>query len=209
MRDARLIVLTVLLFGPVLISSVFIGCAPSEDLGGVAVLNNLPETRITGTPPTLDRTDIFARFRWTGHDLDGDIVGFQWKMSTNGEDGISVRDTLTFDPATGDIINPWHFTTCMDTTFVVTAESADFADDADIPFEFRHFYQHHTLFLRAMDDQGAVDPSPAMVTIVRVTNVYFTRKLLLDFSNHFLIMMFSRHASHRWVPVSSRCSRHR
>jgi hypothetical protein len=169
MRGTTFIVLAVLLLGLVLISSIFIGCSPSKDLGGLPVLNDLPETRITSTPPSLERADIFARFRWTGHDLDGDIVGFQWKMSSNGQDGISIRDTLTIDPSTGDIINPWHFTTCMDTTFVVTADSSNFSGDASLPLEFRHFYQHHTLFVRSMDDLGAVDPSPAMVTFTATT----------------------------------------
>jgi hypothetical protein len=169
MRGATLIVLAVLSFGPVLIATTFTGCSPSDELGGVAVVNDLPETRITGSPPTLDRSDIFARFRWAGHDHDGDIVGFQWKMSANEEDGISVRDTLSVDPATGQIINPWRFTTVMDTTFVVTADSSNFAADNNLPEEHRHFYQHHTLFVRAVDDQGGVDPSPAMISFTATT----------------------------------------
>ena len=79
-------------------------------------------------------------------------------MTANGDDGISIRDTLTVDPATGDVINPWHFTTSTDTTFVVTADQAGFDGDAILPEELQRFYQPHTLILRALDDQGGVDP---------------------------------------------------
>ena len=156
-------------FLPALCLMLAFGCSTSDQLTGVPVLNNHPETRITSTPPTLDRTDILVRFRWTGHDLDGNIRGFQWKMSSNGEDGISVQDTLSFDPSTGAAINPWHFTTAMDTTFAVTADSSGFIDDAQLPENSRRFYQHHTFFVRAVDDRGAVDPSPAMVTFTAAT----------------------------------------
>jgi len=145
------------------------GCSPSTELTGPEVLNSYPETRITSTPPTLTQSEAHARFRWVGHDADGDIVGFQWKMSNNDLDGISVSDTLTFDPSTGAEVHPWRFTTAMDTTFIVTADLPGFEGDAHLPLPDRHLFQHHTFFVRAVDDQGAVDPSPAMVTFTAAT----------------------------------------
>jgi len=145
------------------------GCSPSTELGGVAVVNALPDTRISGTPPVLQQTEITVEFFWTGNDPDGSIRGYQWKMSSNGIDGINVQDTLTVDPATGDTLNPWSFTTSMDTTFIVTADSSGFDGDFLLPDEMQRFFQPHTLFVRAIDDDGGVDPSPAMITFTATT----------------------------------------
>ncbi len=145
------------------------GCAPSSDLGGVAIINAVPDTYVTGTPPYLRATDFFVQFYWSGNDPDGRIDGFEWKISTNGDDGISVYDTLTVDPATGDTINPWHYTTATDSIFFVSADSSGFIDDFELPDDLQRFYQPHTLFVRAIDDDGAPDPSPAMLTFTATT----------------------------------------
>ena len=145
------------------------GCTPSDQLGGVELINAVPDTYITGTPPYLRATDFFVEFYWSGTDPDGRVAGYQWKMSTNGDDGISVYDTLTVDPASGDTINPWTYTTATDSVFFVTADSSSFLDDADLPEELRRFHQPHTFFVRAVDDEGQVDPTPAMITFTATT----------------------------------------
>jgi hypothetical protein len=145
------------------------GCTPSSDLGGVEIINAVPDTYVTGSPPYLRATDFFVQFYWSGNDPDGRIDGFEWKISTNGDDGISVIDTLTVDPATGDTINPWHYTTATDSIFFVSADSSNFIDDFDLPDDLQRFYQPHTLFVRAVDDDGAPDPSPAMLTFTATT----------------------------------------
>ena len=154
---------------PAAFLAVMYGCSPSTDIGGVAVLNALPDTRLTGAPPVLDQTDIVVDFFWTGSDPDGSVRGYQWKMTSNGVDGISIMDTLTVDPATGDTINPWYFTTATDTTFIVTADSSGFSGDTILPEELQRFFQPHTLFIRSVDDQNGVDPSPAMITFTATT----------------------------------------
>jgi len=145
------------------------GCAPSSDLGGVAIINAVPDTYVTGTPPYLRATDFFVQFYWSGNDPDGRIDGFEWKISTNGDDGISVYDTLTVDPATGDTINPWHYTVATDSIFFVSADSSNFIDDFELPDDLQRFYQPHTLFVRSIDDDGAPDPTPAMMTFTATT----------------------------------------
>jgi hypothetical protein len=154
---------------PAVFLAVTNGCSPSTELGGVEVLNALPETRITGAPPVLVQTDIVVDFFWTGSDPDGNVRGYQWKMTSNGEDGISVMDTLTVDPATGDTLNPWHYTTATDTTFIVTADSSGFSGDSSFPEYLQRFSQPHTLFIRSVDDDDGVDPSPAMITFTATT----------------------------------------
>ena len=154
---------------PAALLALMYGCSPSTEIGGVPILNALPDTRITGAPPVLNQTDIVVDFFWTGSDPDGNVRGYQWKLTSNGEDGISVMDTLTVDPATGDTINPWHFTTATDTTFVVSADSAGFSGDVTLPGELQRFFQPHTLFIRSVDDKNGVDPTPAMITFTATT----------------------------------------
>ena len=145
------------------------GCSPSTDLGGTEVPNALPDTRLTGAPPTLREADFIVRFWWTGNDPDGRLRGYQWKLSDNGLDGISVLDTLTIDPASGAVINPWRFTAATDSSFIVSADEPGFPDDDNLPLADRRSFQTHTLFVRAVDEDGGVDPTPAMVSFTSTT----------------------------------------
>ncbi len=142
------------------------GCLPDTELTGAQLANSRPNTRISGNPPNLMQASFLVEFFWHGSDPDGKIVGYQWKLSNNGLDGISVQDTLTFDPATGDTLNPWHFTVVTDTTFIVSADIPEFADD---PPGDQRSYQTHTLWVRAVDDKGAVDPTPAYMSFTSLT----------------------------------------
>jgi hypothetical protein len=105
-------------------------------------------------------------FHWTGHDPDGIVDHYQWRISDNGTDGISVQDTLTFDPVTGDTLNPWFTTTATDSSFLVSADIPDFPGD---PEGLNRSYQTHTFWLRAVDEDGGIDPSPAMVSFTSTT----------------------------------------
>ncbi len=148
--------------------AVLIGCSASEELTGSAVPNSRPDTRVTGQPPTLLEAGYSVQFHWTGGDPDGRIVGYQWKISNNGLDGISPRDTLTFDPVTGAEINPWHYTTGNDSLFYVLADLPGFEGD---PEGFERSFRTHSFLVRAVDDKGAVDPSPAIITFTSTTIV--------------------------------------
>ncbi len=144
------------------------GCSTDTEMGGVRIPNANPDTRITGQPPTLLEAGFSVRFYWTGTDADGKIAGYQWKITDNGVDGISPRDSLTVDPLTGAEINPWHFTTATDSTYVVLADQAGFpGDNPDDP----RSYRSHSLFVRAVDNNGAVDPSPAFISFTSTTIV--------------------------------------
>ncbi|MBD3222874.1 hypothetical protein GF314_16725 [bacterium] len=142
------------------------GCGPDTDLTGTPIPNSLPNTRVTARPPELIETGFVVEFYWTAVDPDGRIAGYQWKMSDNGTDGISVQDTLTFDPATGDTLNPWNTSLSTDSTFVVTADIPDFPGDVE---GVDRSYQTHTFFVRAIDEDGGVDPTPAFVSFTSTT----------------------------------------
>jgi hypothetical protein len=147
------------------------GCSTDTELGGVRVPNAAPDTRVTGQPPTLLEASYAVEFRWTGADPDGRIKGFQWKMSDNGTDGISPQDTLTVDPLTGAVLHPWNFTAGSDSTFLVLADQAGFPGDTRNP----RSYRSHSLFVRAVDDKGSVDPTPAYISFTSTTIVPTSR----------------------------------
>jgi hypothetical protein len=156
------------------------GCSVNTELGGTKIPNSRPDTRVTGQPPTLLEAGFAVQFNWTGSDPDGRVRGYQWKISDNGVDGISPRDTLTFDPLTGAELHPWNFTTANDSIFLVLADQADFPSDTDgDPRSFRS----HTLFIRSMDDNGAVDPSPATMSFTSTTLVPTGRVVYPGLSN--------------------------
>ncbi len=167
----RLSALTaVALLGLLLAAAIHLGgCSPDSELGGLPIPNVLPDTRITGEPPNVVDAGFQVRFYWTGHDPDGKIKGYQWKLSTNQLDGISVQDTLTVDPATGDTLNPWHFTTRTDSLFIVTAEISNYPGDSELDATNRRSYQVHTIFVRAVDEEGGVDPTPDYLSFTATT----------------------------------------
>ena len=156
------------------------GCSTNSDLGGVKLPNSRPDTRITGQPPTLLEAGFAVDLNWTGSDPDGRIVGYEWKISDNGIDGISPRDTLTIDPLTGAVLHPWHFTVANDTTFLVLADQVDFPGDQHSE---PRSYRSHSVFIRAVDDKGAVDPTPAFISFTSTTIVPTCKVVYPNLSN--------------------------
>ncbi len=163
---SKRIMLMALLAGAALALGLGAGCGPSTELTGTPIPNALPSTKVTATPPSLIETGFLVRFYWSGFDPDGRVVKYQWRISDNGTNGISVQDTLTFDPVTGDTLNPWFETVATDSVFLVSAEIPDFP--GDLPGVNRS-YQTHTFWVRAVDDKGAVDPNPAHVSFTATT----------------------------------------
>ena len=151
----------------VLMAGLF-GCSVDTKLGGVKIPNARPDTRVVGQPPTLTESGYAVEFSWTGADPDGKIKGYEWKISDNGFDGISPRDTLTIDPLTGAELHPWHFTTATDSIFFVLADQPGFPGD---PVGDPRSFRSHTLFVRAVDEKDARDPSPAFISFTSTTLV--------------------------------------
>ena len=145
----------------------FAGCTDSSELSGTRLPNSMPDTRITGEPNLLEASFVVG-LNWMGSDEDGFVAGYEWRVSNNGNDGISPRDTLTVDPLTGAVLHPWRYTDLNDTTLVLLADQPGFpGDDPSKPRSFRT----HSFFIRAVDDKGAVDPSPAYITFTSTTIV--------------------------------------
>lgn len=143
-----------------------VGCSSDDSVMGNFVSNSAPTTEVTGTPPVLASAEFTVGFNWSGADSDGRVVGFEWRISNNGFDGI-------VDP--GDTLAaklPWRFTTATDSIFTVSADldsfPPDVSDSNQTALEYRH-WQTHTLFVRAVDDKGARDPTPAEVSFTATT----------------------------------------
>jgi hypothetical protein len=141
------------------------GCGDSA-ITGDRVPNYPPETEVTATPPVLSQASYTVSFFWTGSDRDGQVVGFEWRISDNGPDGaVDIGDTLEANL-------PWQFTTRTDSIFVVSADLDSFEIDVEDPRQGSkdyRFWQTHTLFIRAIDEDGRVDPTPAHVSFTATT----------------------------------------
>ncbi len=149
------------------------GCGWSEGIEGDTAANLPPDTSISIAPPNLDAASFQVSFFWAGSDPDGTVEAFEWRISDNGPDGIVDReDTLAL---------PWNRTTAYDSTFVVSADLDSFPDDVDDPDQSDGTYrwwQTHTFFVRAIDDQGARDPSPAHESFTATT---IAPKVVIDY----------------------------
>jgi hypothetical protein len=118
--------------------------------------NEPPMTHAVGNP--MDNNPV--QFFWTGNDPDGYVVGFLWRISDNGLDnGVDVADTLGL---------PWHFTTVTDSSFAV---SADQPIESPGPKGIGKslFAQNHTFWIKAVDNLGAEDPSPAFIAFTAIS----------------------------------------
>ena len=145
------------------------GCSVDTELSGTPIPNSRPDTRVTGQPPTLLEAGFIVQFNWTGSDVDGLIQGFEYKISDNGLDGISPRDTMTIDPLTGAELNPWFYTEATDSLFYVLADQPNFPGDPEDGYG--RSFRTHTLWIRAIDDDGAIDPTPAQISFTSTTLV--------------------------------------
>jgi hypothetical protein len=151
--------LTIALIGLPLIG----GCGDS--ITGNEVPNTAPETLLTAAPPQASPTGTVVNFYWDGFDPDGKITGFEWRISNNGTDGVvDPVDTLS-------TTLPWQFTEILDSTFAVSADIPGFSDDVadSVSPKAVRSWQSHTFFIRAIDDRGARDPSPASASFTSTT----------------------------------------
>jgi hypothetical protein len=140
-----------------------LGCASTTPDGDL-VPNSPPDSRVTAVPPVLGQTNFTVHFFWTGSDLDGEVSYFEWRISNNGRDGhVDVADTSSL---------AWHRTAVTDSSFVVKADIDSFNVDVNDPRQGPRDYRAwdtHTFFLRAVDNDGARDPTPATVSFTATT----------------------------------------
>ncbi|MFH1843217.1 MAG: hypothetical protein ABIF77_08405, partial [bacterium] len=153
-----------LLFTPILLLTIplamMIGCG-TDQLGVVPVIpNEAPDTQVSGEAPFLLEAGFLIKLSWSGSDLDGEVAGYEWRLAKCGPEGHSPGNLKTFDPATGDDSDEWHFTAEPCTTLVISAPHPDEITGPELNF---------TVFVRAVDSEGEVDPTPARLSFTAST----------------------------------------
>ncbi len=111
------------------------GCRKKEEL--VLDTNLPPNTRLTSAPAPYSQMNYRIHMYWSGSDPDGYVVGYYFAWD----------DTL---PGIGAAGSAWIFTGQADSLFRAVIDTAG---------ETRR----HTFYVRSIDNEGAVDPSPARV----------------------------------------------
>ncbi len=128
---------TALIVGLILILAA--GCAEKQDLN---IPNLPPETYISIGDSIRNPTVYMQTVRWWGDDKDGEVVGFEYRWSTDPAEPCCRMDTS------------WVFTELTEEEF-------------NLPVTYG--IRSHTIRVRAVDDEGAVDGEPAQATFP-VTN---------------------------------------
>ena len=127
--DLRITAITV---GLILILAA--GCAEKQDLN---IPNLPPETYIAIGDSIRNPTVYIQTVSWWGDDKDGEVVGFEYRWSTDPAEPCCQMDTS------------WVFTENKIEEFNLPATDG---------------VRSHTIRVRAVDDQGAMDPDPAQAT---------------------------------------------
>ena len=121
----------------VILASLFFSC--SKDFGDNPIPNQPPETHISiFSDNALNATTSRQTFHWWGDDPDGIVVGFIYTFEASAEN-VETWDNDSPAPF-------WTFTTERTRTFTLQLSGADTV---------------YTLRVKAIDDEGAADPSPA------------------------------------------------
>jgi hypothetical protein len=126
------------------------GCRKQEKM--FIDTNLAPNTRLTSAPGPYSQANYRIHMYWDGTDPDGFVVAYHFAWD----------DTV---PPYGADNSPWHFTTRGDSLFKALIDSAG---------ETRR----HTFYVRAVDNEGKLDPSAAKVrfdawTVVpEITSLY-------------------------------------
>ena len=135
--------------------------------------NRLPEANLTGGPVDGD-LDTFYRvqFYWSGHDADGRVVGFDYLLTNDEVTGPLLIDANLYARLEA-LGYTWTRTTAFQASFVVSADqSPDLDEPADSIYwepDPERFHAQHTIFVRAVDDDGGISALPAHRTFTATT----------------------------------------
>lgn len=114
--------------------------------------NSLPQTRISSdTPRPFDATSYRVRINWVGSDEDGIIEGYYYAWDDTVDDAGAPT---------------WRFIASSESTFTVSADSCAVPPCTD---DTEPFFDYHTFWVKAVDDQGGHDPTPAYRTFTATT----------------------------------------
>jgi hypothetical protein len=118
-----------------LFAALLLLCGCSEEDLGTETPNELPETVLSNAPHHGSVGSFSVTMNWYGSDSDGEVVNYFFAWD----------DTVT-----------WFQTPSTGSTFVVSADNCITCDHTDTLYT-----DIHTFWIKAVDDDGAHDPTPA------------------------------------------------
>jgi hypothetical protein len=121
-----------------------------------------PNTTLANIPVENDTVFALITLHWDGEDVDGFIQGYQYRYITHH---IFLGDS---------VVQPWRDTTATSIT---------------LPFESSDILNYQKFQVRAVDDQGDVDPSPAERKLYTVQTIFPETEILVpqDEEQYFVI----------------------
>jgi hypothetical protein len=127
---------------------IFTSCG--SDSGGSRGPNLPPDTEIVSGPEQGSMASYLVDLSWKGTDEDGTVKAFEFAWHTGA---ISCTDL--------DSVLLWHYTTKTESTFAVAADSC--------PEDGGLCRRENTFCVRAIDNDGGIDPEPAALTFIATT----------------------------------------
>jgi hypothetical protein len=131
------------------IAALFLFSSCGDDGAGSRGPNLPPDTEIVLGPDPGSTGSYLVDISWKGTDEDGTVEGFEFAWHTG-----------TISCGEFDSVLSWQYTTKTDSTFGVIADSCPPSDLCQ---------RANTFCVRAIDDDGGVDPEPAYVSFTATT----------------------------------------
>ena len=120
-----------------------------DDGAGNRGPNLPPDTEIVSGPDPGSISSYLVEIHWMGTDEDGTVEGFEFAWHT-GTGSCSELDSVL----------SWHYTTKTESTFAAAADSCPESDLCQ---------RGNTFCIRAVDNDGGIDPEPAYVSFTATT----------------------------------------
>jgi hypothetical protein len=135
---------------------------------GTPAPNIDPETTISGSiPPEAGRADHHVTFFWSGSDLDGIVKAYDYILEVYPRSIGQFSEIQLVEPDIGD--SRWTRTSCAATNISLVLLADTLRADPSGDIGDGTFDRWHTFWVRATDNEGAVDQSPDKVTFQAFT----------------------------------------
>lgn len=143
--------------------------------------NRPPEVSLSSGPANgAENVNYKVHFYWHGFDPDGRVERFEYLVTNDQVTGSLIIDDDIYqriadlDAAFPEVDYSWRTIEVHDTILSVTADSIPVAgEDADSVYFYGDdrflFRAHHTFFIRAVDEDGAISDRPAHRTFTATT----------------------------------------
>lgn len=135
---------------------------------GTLAPNIDPETNISGSVPSeAGRTEHHVRFFWSGADLDGIVTAYDYLLDTYSRSVAQYSEIQPIEPTLED--SRWIRTNGAVTNISIIVLADTLRADPRGDIGDGTFDRWHTFWVRAVDNEGAVDRTPDKVTFQAFT----------------------------------------